>query len=65
MSSFASGAYKRHGGGAKFTSPYLARVFLFATVIYMDDTDLLHCVNSPEDKDKELIESVHRDVTAW
>ena len=36
------GAYKRDGGGAKITSPHLARVFLFAAVMYVDDTDLLH-----------------------
>ena len=54
----AIGVYKRDGGGAEITSPYLARVFLFATVVYVDDTDLLHWTDSPEDKGEELIESV-------
>ena len=39
-------------------SPYLIRAFLFAAVMYVDDTDLLHWVESPKDKDEELIESV-------
>ena len=33
-------AYKRDGGGSNITSPYLARVFLFATVMYVDDTQI-------------------------
>jgi hypothetical protein len=65
LRSIAIGAYKRDGGGAKITSPHLARVFLFAAVMYVDDTDLLHWAESPEDKDEELIESVQRDVKAW
>ena len=59
------GAYKRYGGGAKIISQYLARVFLFDAVMYVDDTCLLHWADSPEDKDEELIESVQRDVKAW
>ena len=63
--SITIGAYKRDGGGTKITSPYLARVFIFAAVMYVDNTDLLHWVDSPEDKDGELIESVQRDVKTW
>ena len=38
---------------------------MFAAVIYVDDTDLLHWADSPEDKEEKLIENVQRDVTAW
>ena len=40
-------------------------VFLFAAVMYVDDTDLLHWAASPEDKDEEPIKSVQRDVKSW
>ena len=33
--------------------------------MYIDNTYLLHWVDSPEEKDEELIESVKRDVTEW
>ena len=65
LSSIAIGAYKGYRGGAKITSPYLARVFLIATGMYVDDTDLLHWAASPEVKDEELIESVQSDIKVW
>ena len=43
----------------------MAKVFLFAAVIYIDDIDLLHWADSPEDSDEELMDSMQRDVTAW
>ena len=58
LSSIDIGAYKKYGGGAKITSPYLNRDFLCAAVMFVDGTDLLHWVDSPKDKDKELLESV-------
>jgi hypothetical protein len=57
LSSIAIGAYKRDGGGAKIMSKYLARLFLFAAVMYIDNTDLLHWADAPEDKNEELIEN--------
>ena len=65
LSSIAIGAYKRDGGGAKITLPHLARVFLLATVMYVDDTDILHWDKSLDDEDAELVESVQRDVKVW
>ena len=52
LSALAIGAYKIDGGGAKMTSPYLARVSLLAAVMYVDDTDLLHRAESPEVEDE-------------
>ena len=46
-------------------SPYSVRAFLLATIMFLDDTDLLCQDGSPEDKDEELIESVQRDVKVW
>ena len=60
MRSIAIDAYKRDGGGAKITPPYLVRVFLLVVVIYVDDTDLLHWAKSLADMDRELTESVQR-----
>ena len=64
LSLIAISAYKRDEGGAKITSSYLARVFLFTVVMYGGDTDRLHWAESPENNDEELIESVQRDVKA-
>ena len=55
LSSIAIGAYKRDGGGAKITSSYLARAFLLAAVIYVNNTALLYWAKPPEVKDEELI----------
>ena len=33
--------------------------------MYVDDMDLLHQAESPEDKDEELTESVQRDIKVW
>ena len=65
LSSISIGTYNRNGGGSKITSPYLSRVFLLAAVMYVDDMDLLHWAESPDDEDEELIESVQRDVKVW
>ena len=46
-------------------SPYLARLFLYAAVMYMDNTNLLHWADAPEDKNEELIENFQRDIKAW
>ena len=54
---FAIGAYTRDGGGAKIMSPYLARLFFFAAVMHMDNTDLLHGADAPEEKKEELREN--------
>ena len=62
LSLIVIGAYKRYGGEDKITSPCLVRVFFLAVVMYVDNTDLLHRAESPEDKDEELIESVQRDL---
>ena len=47
LSSIDIGTYKRDGGGANITSQYLARVFLLAVVMYVDNMDLLHWAESP------------------
>ena len=50
-----SGAYKREGGGDKITSPYLAKLFCLAAFMYVDDTDPLHSVETPETEEERLI----------
>ena len=62
LSSIDGGAYKRDRGGARITSPYLAREFFLAKAMYVDGTDILNWAESPEVEDEELIESVQRDV---
>ena len=59
------GAYKINGRGAKITSPYLDRVFVFVSVVYVDDTELLHWAESPEVRDEEIIEGAQRYSKTW
>ena len=58
-------AYKRLGHGAKFTPAYMARVFLVAAVMYMNNTDLLHVASSATAPDGELTEQVQDGTTHW
>ena len=51
-------AYKRMGHGTKLTSANTARIFILAAVMFVDDTDLLHWVPSPETTDEELVKIV-------
>ena len=65
LSSIAVNGYRRAGGGAKITSPYFARVFLLAAVMYVDDTDLMHWPEDPNASDEDLIEKVQEELTLW
>ena len=58
-------AYKRLGHGVKLTSAYMARVFLLAAVMYVDNIDLLHVVSSATASDSELIKQVQEGTTDW
>ena len=35
---------------------YTARLFVLAAIMYVDDTDLIHWVSSPDTSDKDFIE---------
>jgi len=65
LSTLIVNAYKRLGHGAKLTSSYMARLFLLAAVMYVDDTDLLHLASSPETTDEELISQAQHQVIDW
>ena len=43
---------------------YTCRMFLLATVMYVDDTDLLHLAPSQETSDEELIHQVEESTEA-
>ena len=65
LSTIASNAYKRVGGGANIKSAYLARAFLPTAVMYVDNIDLLHWGDCLLTSDEELVENVQRDVLLW
>ena len=58
-------AYKRMGHGAKLTSAYMARMFLLAAVMWVDDTDLFHTATSPTTQDDEFVGQVQKATTDW
>ena len=58
-------AYKRKGHGAELTSAHMARVFLLAAIMYVDDTNLLHQTKSESASDEELIKHTQVATTDW
>ena len=65
LSVLIGNAYKQLGHGVTLTSVYMARVFLFAVVMYVDDTYLLRVASIATASDGELIKQVHEGTTDW
>ena len=51
-------AYKRLGHGTVLTSTYMTCLCVMTTVIYIDNTDLLHLVPDPATTNEEVIDLV-------
>jgi hypothetical protein len=62
LSSLIVNAYRRQGHGARVLSTFSRRLFHLTSVIYVDDTDLLHWPPSSATEPEELVEHVQRTV---
>ena len=63
LSGIIVNAYKRLRHGSVLTSAYMARLFVLAAVMYVNDTDLLHLTPDPTTTDEEVIELVQEHQT--
>ena len=63
LSALVVNAYKRMGHGARLTSAYMARLFVLAAVLYVDDGDWFHLGSSVTMTDEELIAEVQQATT--
>ena len=58
LSTLVVNAYKRLGHGATLTSSLMARIYLLASVLYVDDGDWLHTADEPTTSDEDMLEKV-------
>jgi hypothetical protein len=65
MSSLIVNAYLRDGFGAQIYSSYYKRLLLLATVMYVNDTDLIHWYHVPSCTPAELIAAAQTATYAW
>ena len=65
ISALIVNAYKEMGYGAKMVTPYTARLFVLAAVLYVDDTDMLHWADNRLATDEELLAQAQDEVDAW
>ena len=65
VSALMINSYKSFGHGVKFVSPVTGLIFFFAAILYVDDTDLLLCADSPTMSDVDFFAKIQRSVTAW
>ncbi len=65
LSSLIINAYWQMGHGALICSSYSARLFVLATVMYIDDTDILHWPPSAHTSPEDLIKYVQKTTTDW
>ena len=56
-------AYKRLGHGATLTSSLMARIYLLASALYVDNGDWLHTEDEPTTSDKDMLEKVQLATT--
>ena len=60
LSALVVNAYKRMGHGARLTSAYMARLFVLASVLYVDDGDWFHLGSDATMTDEELVAEVQQ-----
>ena len=65
VSTLMIGSYKKLGHRCRYTSAISGVVFLFAAILYVDDTDLLLRVNNITDSDEEFIKLIQSAVMDW
>ena len=65
VSALMINSYKSFGHGVTFVSPVTGLIFFFAAILYVDDTDLLLCADSPTMSERAFFEKIQRSVTAW
>ena len=59
------GSYKKLGNGCSYTSAISGFVFLFAAILYVDDTELLLSVKNIMDSDEEFVKLIQRAGMDW
>ena len=52
------GSYKKLGHGCSYTSAISGDVFLFAAILYVDNTELLLRVKNITDSDEEFVKLI-------
>ena len=65
VSALMINSYKSFGHGVQFVSPVTGLVLFFAAILYVDDTDLLLCADSPYMTDAAFFRKIQKSVTAW
>ena len=65
VSTLMIGSYKKLGHGYSYTSATPGVVFLFAAILYVDNTDLLLRVENIIDSDEEFVKLIQRAVMDW
>ena len=65
LASLAVNAYRRQGHGGKLTSTYMARVFILAAVMFVNDTYLLHRPPMAETSDTDMISHTQVVTMEW
>ena len=63
LSTLVVNAYKRLGHGATLTSSLMARIYLLASVLYVDDGDWLHTADEPTTSDEDMLKKVQLATT--
>jgi hypothetical protein len=58
-------AYKTNGHGAIFEAAWSGLVLVIATLLFVDDTDLLHMSKDPLTTDKDFVCSVQSATSYW
>lgn len=58
-------AYKRLGHGMDLKSSITQRLFLLASIIYVDDTDLLHWADFYGMSDEDFVEKIQKGLHDW
>ena len=65
VSTLMIGSYKKLGHGCCYTSAISGVIFIFAAILYVDDTDLLLKVKNITDLDEEFIKLIQKAVMDW
>jgi hypothetical protein len=65
ISSLIVNAYLREGHGARTMTSLTHRLFILATVLYVDDADNIHMTTSVTDSPLELIQHAQHSTNTW